>query len=140
MRRAFLYAGVKMGILTKNMTYQYRKNLSTADRENQLPVISRNDLYKLNWLRSVYKKLSLTISFKEPVDTCNPDLKKTTSEVATSLFVGVRDFRCVPYQFTGQTAVRPRQPSYITTGTDNIPVKSRGGSPGLPRPRRQVLT
>jgi hypothetical protein len=56
MRRAFLYAGVKLGILTKNMTYQYRKNLSTADRENQLPVISRNDLYKLNWLRSVYKK------------------------------------------------------------------------------------
>lgn len=58
------------------------------------------------------------------MDTCNPDLKKTISEVATSLFVRVSDFRCVPYQFTGQTAVCPRQPSCITTGPSNIPVKS----------------
>ena len=51
------------------------------------------------------QKLFLKLSFKEPVDTYKPDLKKTTSEVATPLFVRVSDFRCVPYQFTGQTAV-----------------------------------
>jgi len=61
-------------------------------------------VYKLYRLRSVSKNIS-KLSFKEPVDTYNSDLKKTTSEVATSLFVRVSDFRCVPYQFTGQTAV-----------------------------------
>jgi len=110
--------------------YPYYKNLSTADRENQLSEISRNDLYKLYGLRSV-QKLFLKLSFKEPVDTYKPDLKKTTTEVATSLFVRVSDFRCVPYQFTGQTAVCLCQPSYITTETGNVPVKSRGGFPGL---------
>jgi hypothetical protein len=112
------------------MSYPYYKYLSTADRENQLFEISRNYLYKLNRLRSI-QKLFLILSFTEPVDTYNPDLKKTTNEVATSLFVRVSDFRCVPYQFTGQTAVSLRQSSYITTETGNVPVKSRGGLPGL---------
>ena len=112
------------------MSYPYYKNLSTADREIQLFEIIRNDLYKLYRLRSV-QKLVLTLRFKEPVDTYNPDLKKTTSEVATSLFVRVSDFRCVPYQFTGQTAVCLCQPSYITTETGNVPLQSRGGFTGL---------
>jgi len=87
-------------------------------------------MYKMYRLRSV-RKLLLTLRFKEPVDTYNPDLKKTTSEVATSLFVRVSDFRCVPYQFTGQTAVCLCQSSYITAETGNVPLKSRGGFPGL---------
>jgi len=122
------------------MPYPYYKNLSTADRENKLFETSRNDLCKLYRLRSV-QKLILALRFKEPMDTYNPDLKKTTSEVATSLFVRVSDFRCVPYQFTGQTdSCVPVSAFLYYNGDRQCSTEIKRWVPWSSRPGRQART